>query len=292
VFSVGKAASSKQPIAEVTIQGMPCRLIIDTGCSSNIIDFQTYQKFEVPPKLKPAKANLFAYGASHPMEVAGVFESEIKTQHNITHATFYVTKDSHGSLMSYKTASELGLIAVHINSVKSDSIITIDDIKKLHPELFRGIGKLKNQQIKLHIDESVKPVAQSHRRVPFHFRKAVEQEIKILLDQQIIERADGHPTKWLSPIVIARRPNDPDRVRLCIDMRVANTAILREKHVMPTFEEILSDLNGSTVFRKLDLNLAYNQLELHPDSRHISTFSTHLGLFRYKRLFFGCSSAS
>ena len=38
--------------------------------------------------------------------------------------------------------------------------------------------------------------------------------------------------------------------------------------------------------------MAYNQLELHPDCRYISNFSTHLDLFRYKRLFFGCSSAS
>ena len=51
-------------------------------------------------------------------------------------------------------------------------------------------------------------------------------------------------------------------------------------------------LNGATVFSKLDLSSGYHQLELHPSSRYITTFRTHNGLYRYKRLNFGISSAS
>ena len=47
-------------------------------------------------------------------------------------------------------------------------------------------------------------------------------------------------------------------------------------------EEIIHDLNGATVFSKIDLNAGYHQIELHPDSRYITTFSTHTGLKRYK----------
>ena len=50
-------------------------------------------------------------------------------------------------------------------------------------------------------------------------------------------------------------------------------------------EELLSDLNGTSVFSKIDLKAGYHQLELHPESRYITTFSTHKGLFRYKTLF-------
>ena len=50
----------------------------------------------------------------------------------------------------------------------------------------------------------------------------------------------------------------------------------------PTIKEIVSDLNGAKVFSKLDLNQGYNQLELAPESRYITTFGTHLGLMRYK----------
>ena len=55
---------------------------------------------------------------------------------------------------------------------------------------------------------------------------------------------------------------------------------------------MIHGLNGATVFSKLDLNQGYHQLPLHPDSSHITTFSTHMGLFRYKRLSFGNKAAA
>lgn len=75
-------------------------------------------------------------------------------------------------------------------------------------------------------------------------------------------------------------------------MRKANTAIQREKHVAPTIDDMILDLHGAKVFSKLDLNAGYHQLELHPESRNIPTFSSHVGLRRYKRLSFGISSAA
>lgn len=76
------------------------------------------------------------------------------------------------------------------------------------------------------------------------------------------------------------------------DMRKANTAIQRERHVTPTIDDVILDLNGAKVFSKLDLNAGYHQLELHPESRNITTFSTHVGLRRCKRLSFGTSFAA
>jgi hypothetical protein len=42
----------------------------------------------------------------------------------------------------------------------------------------------------------------------------------------------------------------------------------------------------------MDLRNGYHQLELSEDSRNITTFTTHVGLRRYKRLRFGVSSAA
>ena len=71
-----------------------------------------------------------------------------------------------------------------------------------------------------------------------------------------------------------------------------NKAIKRERHVTPTVKQMTGDLNEARVFSKLDLNQGYNQLELAPESRFITTFGTHMGLMRYKRLNFGISSAA
>ena len=98
------------------------------------------------------------------------------------------------------------------------------------------------------------------------------RELKLLQEQDIIERAEG-PTPWVSPIVTPLKHKDPTKVRICVDMRRTNEAIQRERHATPTLDDILHDLNSATVFSKLDLNSAYHQLEIHPDSRYITTFS-------------------
>lgn len=88
----------------------------------------------------------------------------------------------------------------------------------------------------------------------------------------IIEKAEG-PTPWVSQIVVAPKPNGD--IRLCVDMRQANQAIIRERHPIPAVDEILQNLNRSSVFSKLDLKLAFHQIELSEQSRIITTFVTH-----------------
>ena len=73
-------------------------------------------------------------------------------------------------------------------------------------------------------------------------------------------------------------------------MKQANSAIVRERHPISTVDEFLHDLTGSTVFAKLDIKWAFHQVELSEESRPITTFITHNGLFRNKTSMFGISS--
>ena len=92
--------------------------------------------------------------------------------------------------------------------------------------------------------------------------------------------------------MVAPKPKSPGKVHVYVDMRQANKAVKREHHVTPTVKEMTGYLNGTRGFSKLDLNQSYNLLELAPVSRYITTFSTHMGLMRYKRLKFGISNAA
>ena len=60
---------------------------------------------------------------------------------------------------------------------------------------------------------------------------------------------------------------------------------------MPTFEDFLPRLTSSKFFSRLDIKDAFHQIELDESSRYITTFITHKGMFRYKRLMFGISCA-
>ena len=64
-----------------------------------------------------------------------------------------------------------------------------------------------------------------------------------------------------------------------------------DRYPIPKIEDLLTKLAGGKQFTKLDLRHAYQQLELDEKSRDYVVINTHKGLFRYKRLPFGISSA-
>ena len=78
-----------------------------------------------------------------------------------------------------------------------------------------------------------------------------------------------------------------DEIRLNVEMREANEAIPCVHTVMSTLDDIIHELNGATMFLHLDMNHGYHQLELKENGCDITTFATHVGLYRYKRLNFG-----
>lgn len=75
-----------------------------------------------------------------------------------------------------------------------------------------------------------------------------------------------------------------------MDLREPNKAIVVDSFPLPHMEEMFAELSGSTVFSMLDLQSAYHQVLLHEDSRSLTSFITHEGLFRYKRVLYGLAS--
>ena len=84
---------------------------------------------------------------------------------------------------------------------------------------------------------------------------------------------------------------DQSQIRLNVDKHVVNQAIPRRYTQHPTIDDMVNELSGSTVFSHLDMSKGYYQLELKENSRNVTAFSTHIGLYRYKRLNYGARSA-
>ena len=183
---------------------------------------------------------MIAYGFKSQLHVIGSFEATIRTLH--------VLEGSHGSLLSYSTAVDLGILDIQLHHISNTPMC--EQLCRQYPSVFEGIGKLKGTKVQLHIDTKVTPVEQKARRIPFHLCKKVEHELKVFEGQHIIERVNGL-TPWVSPLVLI--PKISGAVHVCVDMRRANKAITHERHPTPTIDDLIHSLNGETVFSKLDL---------------------------------------
>jgi len=275
----------------IAVGGVDLEMLVDSGATNNIIDENTWeslkkQRINCVSKATPGKM-LYAYASDKPIAVKGSATCEFSVSEQAARAELIVIKGKGIPLLGRETAVKLGVLKIGVDVAAVADIS--QEIESEYPDLFQGVGKLKTKQITLYIDPSVKPVAQPLRRTPFNLRNKVEDKINELVALDIIEAVDG-PTPWVNPVVVVPKANN--EIRLCIDMRRANEAIIRGRHPIPTVDDILQDMNGSTTFSKLDLKWGYHQLELAPESREITTFVTHAGLYRYKRLLFGVSSAS
>lgn len=261
------------------VGGVKLDMLIDSGCNLNLISDRAWsylksKKVTCCKQVKEPNKTLVAYGSKTPLVVQGSFETIIKINDETVPSTIYVIENGSRNLLGKDTAIQLGVLKLGTN---------IHHIQEPTP-----FPKFKNVLVEIPIDESVIPVIQPYRRIPIPIEQKVNEKIKELLDADIIEELHG-PSSWVSPVVPILKDNGD--VRLCVDMRRANAAILRENHPLPCMDQLLPKIKKAKYFSKLDIKNAFHQIELHPNSRHITTFITSTGLYRYKRLMFGVTCA-
>nr|CAH7764201.1 unnamed protein product [Callosobruchus chinensis] len=264
-----------------TLGGVKMDFVIDSGSKSNIISESTWRllkekQVKITNQEKRPDKVFRSYANPAPLLLLGSFEAKFTVANKETNAKFYVVKNGQADLLGKETAIKLGVLQIGLN------ILEIKEESSKTP-----FPKMKGISIDIPIDNNVLPVIQPLRRILVPLEEKVDKQLNKLLQSDIIEPVDGH-SEWISPIVPILKSDG--EVRICVDMRRANRAILRENHPLPTMNTFLPKLRKARFFSKLDVKQAFHQIEISPRSRHITTFITHKGLFRYKRLLFGKSN--
>ena len=151
-----------QPLTEVAIGGKTVKCLIDSGAVVNVIDTCSFNQLE-DISISPTSKRIYGYRSTEPLPVVGKFEAEVKSsvtgKSKVTQ--FCVVGGSDGNLIGFETATDLGLL--HI--INSASTPTANDIMEDYKGCFEGLGKMKGKTAKLHVDDSVKPLAQKYRRL-------------------------------------------------------------------------------------------------------------------------------
>ncbi|XP_055589748.1 uncharacterized protein K02A2.6-like [Uranotaenia lowii] len=263
------------------IDTFPVQFLIDSGSSINSVTSEIWDKIgKTDVKIYKTKfqcsRQFKSYASEQPLQISAIFEAWISVNETKpkAYAEFFVVTGANKCLLSKQTAEELRVLKVGL------------DVQ--HVQTFKPFPKFPNIEVKLTIDEKIPPKRISYLRVPSAMEQKVDEKILEMLRCDIIEPVQGS-SDWISPMVVV--PKGKDDVRLCINMRYPNTAIQREYYPLPVIDTFLNRLRGSVCFSKLDITSAFHHIELHPDSRGITTFMTGRGLMRFKRLFFGINCA-
>ena len=171
LFTLGNTASgAKTPV-------IPVPMMIDTGASTDIIDESSFSDIQRNGEIELLRSTkrIFAYGSDSQLHVLGQFTADICIGTKHVQSTIHVIRGNHGSLLSYKTACDLGIIDVKVNQIQTQQ--TSDELIKQFPHL--------------------------------HLRKQVSEELEQLERQGIIEKVNG-ATPWVSPLVVTPKKNEKE----------------------------------------------------------------------------------
>ncbi len=114
----------------------------------------TFNKLSPAVNLQKSTTKIHAYGNINSLPVEGKFTAMVDTRRRYATTTFYVVQFSSRCLLSYDTASDLGLIILKVDAIKQQkSINHVECLRKTksgdfpqvvndYYDVFKGIGKL------------------------------------------------------------------------------------------------------------------------------------------------------
>ncbi|KAL6463363.1 hypothetical protein MHYP_G00277540 [Metynnis hypsauchen] len=224
----------------------------------------------------------------------GCLRAEVTYNDSTASTDFYIVKTGTPIMgMDLVTALQLQIKGGQLLTQASETCATLHQAKappthcENDGESPATFGCARNFVHKVKLRPDAKPVRQSLQHLPLSVRDAVSEELKDLEKHGIIEKIDA--SEWVSPIVVTKKKTGG--IRMCVDLRELNKAVIMDSHPLPLIEDILSELRGAAMFSTLDLKSAYHQLTLHEDSRELTAFITHEGLYQYCRVPYGLCSA-
>lgn len=227
-----------------------------------------------------------AYGSVEQLEALRCFHAwvqVVETEKPRNFAKFYVVENGSKSILGRATATRMELLQVGVG-VKPAMINAILGEAESSDEF----PSIPNFVFDFDIDASVDPSVKAFVNIPEAYKDRAVERLRKMEVQGIIEKIKKAPG-WISGLSAV--PKGKDDFRLVVNMVGPNKAIRRRFYKMPTLEGIRARLNGAKYFTKLDITSAFHHIKLGEKSKDMTTFLGPDGMYRFKRLNFGVSSA-
>ncbi|GJU76759.1 putative reverse transcriptase domain-containing protein [Tanacetum coccineum] len=155
-----------------------------------------------------------------------------------------------------------------------EDVPIVRDFPEVFPEDLPGLPPTRQVEFQIDLVPGAAPVARAPYRLAPSEMKELSEQLKELSDKGFI-RPSSSP--WGAPVLFVKKKDGS--FRMCIDYRELNKLTVKNRYPLPRIDDLFDQLQGSSVYSKIDLRSGYHQLRVREeDIRHFERcFMTRYG---------------
>ncbi|GKC20598.1 putative reverse transcriptase domain-containing protein [Tanacetum coccineum] len=158
------------------------------------------------------------------------------------------------------------------------------------PEVFlkdlSGLPPTRQVEFQIDLVPSVAPVARAPYLLAPSEMKELSEQLQELSDKGFI-RPSSSP--WGAPVLFVKKKDGS--FRMCIDYRELNKLTVKNRYPLPRIDDLFDQLQGSSVYSKIDLRSGYHQLRVREEDIPKTAFRTRYGHYKFQVMPFGLTNA-
>ncbi|GJQ89038.1 putative reverse transcriptase domain-containing protein [Tanacetum coccineum] len=167
-----------------------------------------------------------------------------------------------------------------------DNVPIVRDFPEVFPEDLPGLPPTRQVEFQIDLIPGAAPVARAPYRLAPSEMKELSEQLKELSNKGFI-RPSSSP--WGSPVLFVKK-NDGS-FRMCIDYRELNKLTVKNRYPLPRIDDLFDQLQGSSVYSKIDLRSGYHQLRVREGDIPKTAFRTRYGHYEFQVMPFGLTNA-
>ncbi|GJV44946.1 reverse transcriptase domain-containing protein [Tanacetum coccineum] len=149
-----------------------------------------------------------------------------------------------------------------------------------------GLPLTRQVEFQIDLIPGVAPVARAPYRLAPSEMKELSEQLKELSDKGFI-RPSSSP--WGAPVLFVKKKDGS--FRMCIDYRELNKLTVKNRYPLPRIDDLFDQLQGSSVYSKIDLRSGYHQLRVREEDIPKTAFRTRYGHYEFQVMPFGLTNA-
>ncbi|GJR03366.1 putative reverse transcriptase domain-containing protein [Tanacetum coccineum] len=158
-----------------------------------------------------------------------------------------------------------------------EDVPIVQDFPEVFPEDFPGLPPTRQVEFQIDLIPGAAPVARAPYRLAPYEMKELPEQLKELSDKGFI-RPSSSP--WGAPILFVKKKDGS--FRMSIDYRELNKLTVKNRYPLPSIDDLFDQLQGSSIYSKIDLRLGYHQLRVREEDIPKTAFKTHYGHYEFQ----------